>query len=442
MASSSNSSSSGAASGLAPAAEVPAGGTLFLNAELSAYAVTLIVPAVWRDVILPYLPFTELHPLIRWSRSEQLQSLRHTFECEFECIVGVLRWRALKAALIAHRAVITGTWPFQIIMGRRDAEEFSQLDIVRPVATQGASTIVCPITNMISSWRRDECPMPVIHNRPGVLSASAVRIKGTQIYARITAVHVADSTTPDALIPWIEYVYDFDCRRTTYNPAHPTTPVYVSPSTSIDRLFLRQTAFRCVGDPRESWALMWALRDKGVVFDPIDPAVLRSQLEEYMHGRASVAYLPEYPPPSLLFLDVIHFSDRGPTGRPLVFRTTDRSSPAMHSMQCMLYARRCHTSNDGLMTFSISRRYVEPCDLGARCIYSALDVQRHVHVGASFDMVLLVHYRDAPANAAASCSATAVGSKRAAVGTPIPERSPATKRHKAEPNDTATASST
>lgn len=388
-------------------------GPLFRDAELNESALGLLLPEIWRNGILPYLPFGEQQRIVQWTLHEQLNSLLHTVEYELERLFGCSYWTMLKLAMIKHRAVIAGLWLLDVCMGKQ-REHSTLCEIIVPTDDPGVGQIhIHPIFDLIvASAKNVFSSTPMIDS--GHLKAIECRSvsfgEGRRVQLTST---LSPGDAPDAWHHWVESSFQFDCRKTTYNPANTGMPIYVSPSTSLDRLNRGQTSFRCVGHPQADWACRANDITRGIAFDWIDPAVLRAQIRAYTDDRA----VTTHPNGSVaLKLDVIDVVCDGPASNPHVFRT---SLPADRTMsdsfrRCATVYRTYRVGDVTVSAFSVSPYHIEACDWYYRpCIYDVCHPGHpHVHVGTK--LVLLIH----PDSSAASDTS---GSKRAPIRSPTIE---------------------
>lgn len=433
-------------------------GELFLDIELSRLAATYILTEIWRDGILPYLPFLERQRRTKWSQREQLASLADTFECELETQVGAAFWKhTLKPGLIQHGAVITGSWPLRIMLGDEMYHKGSDIDVLIPAPSDADLFWESPLAPLfrdsvggfhVQSAGGSEMPYVL----QGIASTQLVRhqalqtrrmpwVESTLRPLHLIAVKLSDedrdangTAKTGALVRWVEHGFDFDACKTVYDPSNTKQPVYVSPRTTVNRLCRGQTTFHFVYDPCNAWERMLKYKLRGIVFDPIDPDILLDQIRTCVHNW------PWEKEDARLVKELeraneqrrLHTATYDPFTYPIVLDVwacdTDNTfcafqpSPALYSRQF----QRNVASRTTPCTFAILPGSEDACIKS--CIFAFCHRnRRHIHL--TFNVVLLIHDR--------SANVESVGSKHAASLVPTDGRPSPAKR----PRLSASASS-
>lgn len=285
--------------------------------RLRATVDTLLLPELWRQVIVPYLGRIHMHV---WLLHDSTRSsptivdrlLSDTFTLALEELVGIEYWQTvMRPALIAHGAMITGSWPLQVISGVEFADS-TDVDIVFPYRNTKDS--VSRLYEQLNGGRSDRRydrhydfhydsadghvggpnELKWYYNVKGVIGVQQFTPKFVNQNApcrkTFELVEVRNATDePDTLAHndvdirrWIETQFDFDCCSTVVDVSNTERPVTISSRTTLNRLVTLQSSFRFVGDPAVAWDRYQRYRRRGVRFDPIDRSDIERQWNTFL----------------------------------------------------------------------------------------------------------------------------------------------------------------
>jgi len=269
---------------------------------------------IWMSIILPYLEYSEAHPLASFTKSQRLRLIQSTIEYRLEKLLGVERWKTFHTALVKGGGAIAGSWPYQVVVGH-EFKDSKDIDVFQPVEEKevknyrskhrGAlpSTYVSHLEEELYNHKSDftfteeyntrvttynchELGDQLVNvrsywiNNESVVNMLLQQREGEPLPRRARnpdtkTIQVIQVKNPGGIHDWIHAKFDFDICKISYCPSDVNEPVRIP--HDFDRVMNRQCKFNYTTNLSTSVGRYNRYKQRGIVFDPIDGNAILSK---------------------------------------------------------------------------------------------------------------------------------------------------------------------